>query len=337
MMAPRRGPWPGFGWLTLDRFTLMLLGTLLLATLLPARGAFVPAVDVLGRALVILLFFIHGAKMPREAMTGALGQWKLQLLILLTTFALFPLIGLGLAPLSGRAIDPLLYTGVLFLCCLPSTVQSSIALTSIARGNVPAAVCAAAASNLAGVLLTPLLTGLLLASGGGAISMEAVWSIVGLILLPFAAGQLLHGRLGGWLGRHKILTGIVDRGAILVMVYGAFGKAVTGGLWQSISAGDLVLLVLICLLILAVVVLTLRLVAWLTGLSRPDEATLVFCGSVKSLATGVPMANVLFPAAMAGAIVLPLMMFHMVQLVTGAYLARLYEKRATSGTSAGPA
>lgn len=323
----------GLSWLKIDSFTLMLVGTLLLATFLPARGDLVPAVDVLGKGLIILLFFVHGAKMPREAIMGALAQWKLQLLVLAATFALFPLIGIGLGPLSGGVIAPELYTGILFLCCLPSTVQSSIALTSVARGNVSAAVCAAAASNLAGVVLTPLLTGLLLAHSS-AISMDAVWSIIGLILLPFAAGQLLHGWLGGWLRRHKFLTTVVDRGAILVMVYGAFGKAVTGGLWQSVSGLDLAVLVIVCLLILGVVVLLLRGAAWATGLSKPDETTLVFCGSVKSMATGVPMANVLFPAATAGAIVLPLMMFHTVQLVVGAYLARVYERNAIAAEEA---
>ncbi|MCW2391117.1 MULTISPECIES: bile acid:sodium symporter family protein [unclassified Sphingobium] len=314
-------------WLKIDRFTLMLLGTLLLASFLPARGSLVPAVDLLGKVLVIALFFIHGARLPREAVVGAIGQWKLQLLILAATFALFPLIGIALKPLSGPVIEPMLFTGILFLCCLPSTVQSSIALTSIARGNVPAAVCAAAASNLAGVVFTPLLTGLLLASSA-AINMDAVWAIVGLILIPFSIGQALHGWIGAWLLRHKMLTSFVDRGAILVMVYGAFGKAVTGGLWQAISGIDIAILLGFCLLILAVVVIVLRLAARLTGLARPDEASLVFCGSVKSLATGVPMANVLFPAAMAGAVVLPVMMFHIVQLVTGAFLARVYERRA---------
>ena len=320
-------------WLKIDRFTLMLLGTLLLASLLPARGDLVPAVDLLGRILIIALFFIHGARIPRAAIVGAVGQWKLQLLILLATFALFPLIGIAMMPLSGLIIAPTLFTGILFLCCLPSTVQSSIALTSIARGNVPAAVCAAAASNLAGVLFTPLLTGLLLASSA-AISMESVWTIIGLILVPFAVGQALHPLLGGWLGRHKLLTTFIDRGAILVMVYGAFGKAVTGGLWQSISGIDLAILFVACLLILALVFGVLGLIARLGKLARPDEATLVFCGSVKSLATGVPMANVLFPAATAGAIVLPVMMFHIVQLVTGAFLARAYERRAVAAEAA---
>jgi sodium/bile acid cotransporter 7 len=320
--SPRRFVWPG-----IDRFTLLLLGAVLLASLLPARGALVPVVDGLGRALIVLIFFIHGARMPGEAVRAALGQWRLQLLMLLSTFALFPLIGLACAPLSGRLIDPALYTGLLFLCCLPSTVQSSVALTAIARGNVGAAVCAAAASNLAGVALTPLLTGLLLASQSG-VSLDAAGTIIGLILLPFAIGQLLHRRLGGWLTRHRQRTAFIDRGSILLVVYGAFGKAVTGGLWQAVSAVDLLILVLLCLALFALVVVLTRLAARLTGHERADEAALVLCGSVKSLATGVPMASVLFPAAAAGAIVLPLMMFHQIQLIASAFIARAYARRA---------
>ena len=307
----------------------MLVATVALATLLPARGGFVPVVDVIGRAAIILLFFLHGANLSSEAVKNALGQWKLQLLVLGSTFLLFPLIGLAMGPLSGRAIDPALYTGLLFLCCLPSTVQSSIALTSIARGNVPAAICAASASNLFGIVLTPLLTGLLLASQS-AISFDAVWSIVSTILLPFAAGQLLHKRIGGWLKARKPIFSVVDRGSVLIMVYSAFGKAVVGGIWQTVSAIDLGILILFCIALLAVVVIVLRAASRLAGLSQADEAALVFCGSVKSLITGVPMASVLFPAAMVGAIVLPLMIFHQTQLIICAFLARGYERRALS-------
>ncbi len=320
--TPRRFAWPKLG-----KFTLMLVGTVALASLLPARGGFVPVVDVIGKCSIILLFFLHGANLSTEVVLDSMRQWKLQLLVIVSTFALFPLIGLALAPLSGRAIDPSLYIGLLFLCCLPSTVQSSIALTSIARGNVPAAICAASASNLVGIVFTPLLTGLLLASQS-AISFDAVWSIISTILLPFAAGQLLHKRIGGWLKARKPIFSVVDRGSVLIMVYAAFGKAVVGGIWHTVSAVDLLILVLFLVGLLALVVVALRAAARVARLSRPDEATLVFCGSVKSLITGVPMASVLFPAATVGAIVLPLMMYHQIQLIACAFLARAYGKRA---------
>lgn len=319
---PRRFAWP-----RPDRFTMALMATVLLASLLPARGGFAPVVDNVGRAAIILLFFLHGAMLAREAVVESLGHWRLHLMVLASTFLLFPLIGLALGPLSGRLIEPDLYTGILFLCCLPSTVQSSIAFTAIARGNVPVAICAASASNLFGIVLTPLLTGLLLARQSG-VSFDAVGSIVGTILLPFAAGQLFHTRIGGWLKARKPLTSLVDRGSILIMVYAAFGKAVIEGIWHMVSLGDLIVLTLVCALILAVVMVILRQVARLARLSRADEIALFFCGSKKSLVSGVPMASVLFPGAAAGAIVLPLMIFHQIQLIVCAVIARAYERRA---------
>lgn len=328
---PRRFAWP-----RPDRFTMALVVTVLLASLLPARGGFAPVVDMIGHAAIILLFFLHGAMLPREAVVESLGHWRLHLMVLASTFLLFPLIGLALGPLSGRLMEPDLYTGILFLCCLPSTVQSSIAFTAIARGNVPVAICAASASNLIGIVLTPLLTGLLLARQSG-VSLDAVGSIVGTILLPFAVGQMLHGRIGAWLKARKPLTSLVDRGSILIMVYAAFGKAVIDGIWHMVSLGDLIVLTLLCALILAVVMVVLRQTARAARLSRADEIALFFCGSKKSLVSGVPMASVLFPGAAVGAIVLPLMIFHQIQLIVCAVIARAYERRAIAEQQPPPA
>jgi len=323
--APRRLHWP-----KPDRFTLSLIGTVLLASFLPARGGFAPLVDHVGRAAIFLLFFLHGAMLSRQAVVESLGRWKLHLGVLAATFILFPLIGLALRPVSGRLIAPELYTGILFLCCLPSTVQSSIAFTSIARGNVPVAICAASASSLIGIVVTPLLTGLLLARQSG-VSLDAVGSIVATILLPFALGQLVHSRIGAWLRARKPLTGLVDRGSVLIMVYAAFGKAVIEGIWHSVSVGDLVMLILLCMFILAVVMILLLRLSRLAGLARPDEIAFFFCGSKKSLVSGVPMASVLFPGPAAGAIVLPLMIFHQIQLIACAFIARAYERAAIAG------
>ncbi|HWJ69364.1 MAG TPA: bile acid:sodium symporter family protein [Sphingobium sp.] len=327
MMKSQASARRSLAWLRPDNFTVALMGVVLLASLLPARGGFAPAVDMIGHGAIVLLFFLHGANLPSEAVIASLGQWRLHLMVLLSTYLLFPLVGLGLGPLSGVAIDPVLYTGLLFLCCLPSTVQSSIAFTSIARGNVPVAICAASASNLFGIVLTPLLTGLLLANQS-AISLEAVWSIVGTILLPFLAGQTLHRRIGGWLQRNKPALGVVDRGSVLIMVYAAFGRSVIDGLWGTVSLLDLTVLIGFSGVMLAAVMLALYGVSRVTHLPRGDEVALLFCGSKKSLVTGVPMASVLFPAATVGAIVLPLMIFHQLQLVVCAFIARAYERRA---------
>lgn len=313
--------------LTPDVFTLALVGTVALASFFPAKGDFVPATDIVGRCSIILLFFLHGANLSRKSVVAGIRDWRLHLIVFASTFVLFPVIGLAFSPLSGTLIDGSLYAGLLFLCCLPSTVQSSIAFTSIARGNVPAAVCSASLSNLSGVFITPLLAGLLL-SRHSAVSFDSWTSIVGSILAPFLVGQLVQTRVGPFLARHKSIVGIVDRGSVLIMVYAAFGKAMNNGVWNMISPDQLAILVGICFVVLLIVMFTMRAVSRYFNLSLADEATVVFCGSKKSLITGVPMASILFPAASVGAVVLPLMIFHQIQLIVCAFVARGYRHAA---------
>ncbi len=313
--------------LTPDMFTLALVGTVALASFFPARGDFVPVTDILGRCSIILLFFLHGASLSRKSVIAGVRDWRLHLIIFSSTFLLFPVIGLALSPLSGRVIDSSLYAGLLFLCCLPSTVQSSIAFTSIARGNVPAAVCSASLSNLSGVFITPLLAGLLL-SRHSAVSFDSWTSIFGSILLPFLVGQLVQTRIGPFLSRHKSIVGFVDRGSVLIMVYAAFGKAVVNNIWSAISIDQLLILMGVCVGVLATVMFAMRSVSRHLNLSPADEATVVFCGSKKSLITGIPMASILFPAASVGAVVLPLMIYHQIQLIVCAFVARAYRHEA---------
>ena len=214
--------------------------------------------------------------------------------------------------------------GVLFLCVLPSTVQSSIAFTSMAGGNIPAAVCAASASNIFGIFLTPLLVGLLFGVHGNGISGSAVWTIVLQLLLPFMLGQIIQPFVGDFIRRHRKALSLVDRGSILMVVYLAFSEAVATGLWHQFSAAALVTMVVVDIVLLALV---LTITTWTSrrlGFSREDEIALVFCGSKKSLASGVPMANVIFAGQNIGAIVLPLMLFHQIQLMACAVLARRY-------------
>jgi solute carrier family 10 (sodium/bile acid cotransporter), member 7 len=310
---------------TLDAFTWALVGTMLLASLLPVSGPPAAAFDVLVKAAVMTLFFLHGARLPHAAVRAGIAHWRLHLAVLASTFALFPLLGLLLGPVLELTLGSSLALGMLFICCLPSTVQSSIAFTSIAGGNVPAAVVAASFSNILGIVLTPLLTGLLLARSG-ALSADAFGSIATLLLLPFVAGQLLRPLVGAWVVRFRGALGLVDRGSILLMVYAAFSKAVIGGLWLRVSGLQLVWLVVACCVLLGLVLALTTAGARRAGFTREDEIPIVFCGSKKSLVTGVPMANVLFPGPEAGMIVLPLMVFHQIQLLVCAWLAHRYAK-----------
>ncbi|MGN6565887.1 MAG: bile acid:sodium symporter, partial [Thermomicrobiales bacterium] len=217
-------------------------------------------------------------------------------------------------------------SGLIFLGCLPSTIQSSIGFTVIARGDVPAAVASASASNLIGMFLTPLLVSLLLHAQGG-VSASQVWSIVLQLLAPFIAGQALRRWIGGWIKERAKLLSYIDRGSILLVVYTAFSGAVVEGVWSRVSAVDLVRLLALCALLLAAVLAATAWAARALGFSKADEIAIVFCGSKKSLASGAPMAGVLFPAATAGVVLLPLMLFHQIQQMACAVIAQAYARR----------
>ncbi|WP_174236665.1 bile acid:sodium symporter family protein [Sphingomonas carotinifaciens] len=311
----------------LEPFILALLGTVVLASLLPARGSFAVWAGYAADAGIVLLFFLHGAKLSREAIWAGARNWRLHLAVFAVTFMLFPLLGLGFAALPF--VPEVLAAGLLFLTLLPSTVQSSIAFTAIARGNVAAAVCSASFSNLIGILVTPALVALLMrVGGGGGVSLASVEAILLQLLLPFVAGHLLRPLIGGFIGRHKALLGIVDRGSILLVVYTAFGAAVVEGLWRRVSGGDLALLIILCLALLALILALTWALGRVMHLPREDAIVLLFCGSKKSLASGVPMAGVLFPAAQVGVVLLPIMLFHQFQLIACAIIARRYAEQA---------
>ena len=307
-----------------DRFILALLATVALASLLPATGPAAPAVATASDIAIGLLFFLHGARLSREAVLGGLKQPKLHATVLASTFLLFPLLGFTLEALFPHLLAPELWTGVLFVCTLSSTVQSSIAFTSIARGNVPAAVCAATASNLLGILLTPLLVSLLLHRQGSAGGFDSALNIVVQLLLPFLAGQLLRPWISGWATRHNRILALVDRGSILLAVYSAFGAAVVEGVWHLFPLPQLGELVLVNAILLGLVLAITTFGSRLLGFKRADEIVVVFCGSKKSLAAGIPMATVLFGASTVGVVLLPIMIFHQMQLMVCAVLARRY-------------
>ena len=311
-----------------DGFTLSLIVTVVLASLLPCRGAVAGVFGVVTDLAIALLFFLHGAKLSRTAVVAGMSHWRLHLTVLASTFLLFPALGLLLKPVLAPLVTPDLYLGVLFLCTLPSTVQSSIAFTSIARGNVPAAIVSASASSLLGIFITPLLVGVIIAdSGQGGLSWDSVGTIVLQLFVPFIAGQVAQRWIGGWVTRNAALLTYVDRGSILLVVYTAFSAAVLQGLWHQLPVPVLAGLVVVNAVLLVAALLITRYGARALGFPKDDEITIVFCGSKKSLASGVPMAKVLFAGHPLGLIVLPIMLFHQIQLMTCAVLARRYALR----------
>lgn len=311
----------------IDPYLLMLIATVAIAAILPARGQGAVVAEWATTVAVALLFFLYGARLSPAAIWAGLSNWRLQSLVLVITFVLFPLVGLGVHALTGRWVTPEIAIGLLYVCLLPSTVQSSIAFTSIARGNVPAALCSASVSNLLGVLITPILVSMLLPGSGGGVSFKAIEDIALQILLPFVLGQLARPVIGGLLLRHAKLAGYVDRGSILLVVYGAFSAGMVAGVWARLSAVDLGVVIVLNMVILAIIMVAAIVASRRFGFSKEDEIAIVFCGSKKSMASGIPMAAILFAGHAVSLIVLPLMLFHQIQLFVCAVLARRYAER----------
>jgi len=305
----------------IDPYILMLVGTVGIAALIPARGTAADVASGASTAAIAFLFFLYGARLStREAVDG-LKHWRLHLTVLACTFVIFPLLGLAAGGLVPAVLTPNLYDGFLFLTLVPSTVQSSIAFTSIARGNVPAAICAGSFSSLAGIVLTPLLAAALLGNSGGGFSPDSLVKIVLQLLVPFLAGQLLRPWIGAFITRHKKILGLVDRGSILLVVYTAFSEGMVQGIWHRVGPAQLGGLLGVEALLLAVMLALTWYGARAMGFSREDRIAIQFAGSKKSLAAGLPMASVLF-GAQAALAVLPLMLFHQIQLMVCAVIAK---------------
>ncbi|WP_066556457.1 bile acid:sodium symporter family protein [Croceicoccus bisphenolivorans] len=312
----------------IDPFLLVMIVTVIVASLLPVSGEAAVWAGKVTNFAIALLFFLHGAKLSRQAILQGIGALKVHLLVFIATFAMFPLLGIGVRSALSGLVDATILAGVVFLAIVPSTVQSSIAFTSIAGGNVPAAICSASISNLAGIFLTPLLAALLLAgdNGAGVDLAGSAQKIAMQLLVPFIAGHLARPVVGKWIDRYKSLVAKVDRSSILLVVYTAFSAAVVEGLWSRVGLVDLALILIIDSMVLAIMILAMLFIGKRAGLSRENSIVLVFAGSKKSLASGVPMAGALFPAALVGPIILPLMLFHQIQLMVCSAMASHYAK-----------
>lgn len=312
--------------LPIDGYLLALIGMVILAALFPASGQAAVVMDWVVKAAIALLFFLYGARMSPAAIGAGLLHWRLQGTVFLSTFLLFPLLGLGLVFLMRRSLQPDLLTGMLYLCLLPSTVQSSIAFTSIAGGNVAGALTSASLSNLLGVIVTPLLAALLIGGANGGIHLQSILDIGLQILAPFAVGQLCRPLLKDWLTRHAKLTGLVDRGSILLIVYAAFSEGVVAGVWSQVAPLDLAKVIGLNIALLAIVLALTLFAGRALKFDRPDRIVILFCGSKKSMATGIPMAGILFAGHAVPLIVLPIMLFHQIQLFACTIIAQRYAR-----------
>lgn len=315
----------------IDPFLILMLLAVTLATFFPATGGVAHTVDLLGTIGVGLLFFGHGAVLSPGQVLSGLKQWRLHLFIFATTFVFFPVIVQPLRLLPVSIMPPDLLLGFFYLAVLPSAVSTSIAYVAMARGNVAAAVCNSAGSNVFGLLLTPLLMSLFLSTAAaGAMDVgHAMQEVLLQLLLPFAAGQAIHPFVGTYLNKRKQWLNNYDRSVIVLIVYSAFSKSVTAGLWQELPLTGLVLAAGLCILILIACFAFTIFASRRLGFARGDEIAAVFCGSKKSLASGLPLAQVLFAGAPGfGMIVLPIMLYNQIQILIGVVLARRYANRA---------
>lgn len=316
--------------LPIDRFLLAIVTAAVLASIFPAVGGWADALDAATTIAIALLFFLYGARLsPSETLAG-LRHWRLHLTILSFTYILFPLLGLAIVALAGPLVGPGLAAGLLYLTLVPSTVQSSIAFTSIAKGNVAGAVVSASASNILGVFLTPLLCWLLMSNTGRvAFTTSTIVDIMLQLFLPFVLGQLSRRWTARFVNAHPQFK-LVDRGSIVLVVYSAFSTGMREGMWTQTTWASLAIVVALCLVILAILLGLTWWTARRLGFNRADAIAIQFCGTKKSLASGLPMAGVLFAGQPLGLLVLPLVLFHQAQLMACSALAGRYARSAPS-------
>jgi sodium/bile acid cotransporter 7 len=313
-----------------DWFLLGLIAATGLAWAFPTPGAAGGWLhpEVVTKMGVALIFFLHGVALSFGAMRAGALNWPLHLLVQCSTFLLFPLLGLALNGALGGAVSPELKLGLFFLCALPSTVSSSVAMTAAARGNVAGAVFNATLSSLLGVFLTPLWIALVLKTSGQTQPLgPVILDLVRWLVLPLAVGQACHPWLGGFAVQHKAGINVVDRATILLLVYTSFCDSFKQGVWAGHGAGQLWLVLGVALGLFTLVMTVVAFAATELKFSREDKIAAMFCGSKKTLASGVPMAKLIFGAHPAlGMILLPIMIYHPLQLVICGFLAERWRR-----------
>lgn len=323
----------------LDWFLCGMALAVFLAWLFPepgARGGWLQP-ELLTKGGVALIFFLHGCALSFAALKAGTLRWPLHLLVQGTTFILFPLIGLAVYWAIGDRLTAEAKLGLFYLCVLPSTVSSSVALTAAAKGNVPGAVFNATLSSLIGVFATPLWIGLIVKTGGGSLPLgKVILDLVLWLVLPLTLGQLSRPLLGAFISKHKKRINVVDRATILVLVYTSFCDSMVYGVWSQNGWVAVVATIVGCGVLFFVVMGIVGALSDAMHLPMEDRITAIFCGSKKTLASGVPMAQIIFGSHPGiGLILLPIMIYHPLQLIICGALAGKWAKRSVLGTRLG--
>lgn len=304
-----------------DPLVRLLLLAILLASVLPVVGEGRAAARLVSDAAIFLLFLLNGLRLPRREVMRGMRNARFLLPITAWVFGVMGLAGWALWQIGAGILPPTVALGLLFLGLLPSTVQSATAYSSLAGGNVAASVVAAAVLNLLGVFITAPLLALLAGGASAGIDLGGLQRIALILLLPFAIGQIFQTRLGGWVRDNRRVTGWADRIAIAIAVYVAFSGAVEQGLWAKVDGAAWAALLGLVGVFLLIGFGGSWLLANALHLSRPDRIAFLFAGAQKSIALGAPLATVMFPPAVAGLLLLPVLVYHLIQLIISAPLA----------------
>ena len=320
----------------LDGFMLALLSMILLAWLWPEPGmkeSPVPLSEISTYA-VSVIFFFYGLRLSPDKLREGLTNWRLHVMVHLSTFLLFPLVALAFKPLFQGEENHTLWLGIFFLTVLPSTVSSSVVMVSIAKGNIPAAIFNASISSLIGVFLTPLWMGMVLDTGPGHFDLLSVVGKLALqVLLPVFAGILLNKRWGYFAEKNKKYIRYFDQSSILLIVYTSFCESFGENLFSSLGLKDIVFLGMGMLALFFAIYFLLTFISNLLKFSHEDKVTAVFCGSKKSLVQGAVMSKVLFAGPQAGIMLLPIMIYHALQLIAASIIAQRLAQEAETERS----
>lgn len=313
-----------------DPLVRLLLLAILLASLVPVTGEGRVIARAISDGAIFLLFLLNGLRLPRHEVRAGIGNWRFLVPLGLWCFVAMGAVGWLLWHIGFTVLPEHVALGLLFLGILPSTVQSATAYSSLAGGNVATSVVAAAVINVAGVFVTAPLLALLAGTAATGIDIGGLERIALILLLPFALGQAAQGWAGGWIKGHRPLVSWMDRGSIAIAVYVAFSGAVEQGLWSLVGPGQWAALLALVALFLALGFGGAWLLGGAIGLARPERISFLFAGAQKSIALGAPLASVLFPPAVAGLLLLPVLVYHLLQLVLSAPLANRLNRRPTA-------
>lgn len=309
----------------LDKFVLAIAAVVVMAYYFPqlsADHAFI-SLDTISTYGIALIFFFYGLKLSPEKVRSGLKNWKLHIVIQTATFLIFPLVVLIFYPMVQNEQQRIIWLSVFFLAVLPSTVSASVVMVSMAKGNIPAAIFNASISGIIGIFLTPLWMGLFLQQQQNEFDFSDIYfKLFVQILVPVICGLLLQGKLGQFATRYSKELSMFDKSIILLIVYKSFAESFETGVFDNIKGMDLALIFVVVLVLFFLIYGIIYLVSSFLSFSHEDRITALFCGSKKSLVHGTVFSKVLFGnLAYAGLMLLPLMLFHAIQLLVVSIIA----------------